>query len=137
MSQDYIGRAIHTGISVYSMDESIRWYRENLGFQVVKAAEHNPPLKATIAFLQRGGYQLELFQHDAPNPLPPERRDPNSDIATIGTKHLAFLTDNMPALKNRLVENGVEIVHETCMDGEAVMFICDCNGILIEFIQPA
>ena len=28
-------KVLHTGISVYNMEESIEWYRKNLGFEVV------------------------------------------------------------------------------------------------------
>ena len=41
----------------------------------------------------------------------------------------------MDALKAGFVENGVDIAHEVRMDGEAVMFVRDCNGVLLEFIQ--
>ena len=48
---------------------------------------------------------------------------------------MQFATDDMDALKAGFVENGVDIAHEVRMDGEAVMFVRDCNGVLLEFIQ--
>ena len=41
----------------------------------------------------------------------------------------------MAALKEKFVKNGVDIAHEVMMEGNNVMFIRDCNGVLIEFIQ--
>ena len=130
-----VKQVLHAGISVYNMKESIEWYRKNLGFEIAKEDGYVPPLKATIVFMEKDGFQLELFEYDEPKKMPEDCLIPNTDLQTVGTKHIAFATDDMAALKAGFVENGVEIVHEVCMDGEAVMFIHDCNGVLIEFIQ--
>lgn len=130
-------RAVHTGISVYDMKESVAWYKQNLGFRVRKNCGYVQPLEAKVVFLEGSGYELELFEYKEPIPLPEGRSSPNCDLQTVGTKHVAFLTDNMAALRAHFVENGVDIAHEAEMDGESVMFIRDCNGVLIEFIQKA
>ena len=131
-----ITKTLHAGISVRNMDESVRWYAQNLGFIPVKDDGFLPPLGAHVCFLERDGFQIELFEYKEPKPLPEDRLLPNTDLQTIGTKHIAFQTDDMAAARAILVENGVEIVHEVTMDGESVMFIHDCNGVLIELIQP-
>jgi methylmalonyl-CoA/ethylmalonyl-CoA epimerase len=130
-----VKRVLHTGISVYHMEESIEWYQKNLGFQVVKDDGYCPPLKAKIVFMEKDGYQIELFEYDDPKKLPEDRLIPNTDLQTVGTKHVAFATDDMDALKAGFVKNGVDIAHEVRMGNDAVMFVRDCNGILIEFIQ--
>lgn len=130
-----VKKVLHTGISVYNMEESVEWYRKNLGFEVVKDDGYVPPLKAKIVFIEKDGYQIELFEYDDPKKMPEERLMPNTDLQTVGTKHVAFATDDMDALKKGFAENGVDIAHEVRMDGDAVMFIRDCNGVLIEFIQ--
>lgn len=131
-----ITKVLHTGISVYNMDESIAWYEKNLGFTNVKD-EYVPPLGARVVFIRRDDldYEIELFQYDEPKPLPEDRMMPNSDLQTVGTKHVAFEVDDMDALKAGFVENGVDIAHEVRMGSDAVMFIRDCNGVLLEFIQ--
>lgn len=130
-----VKQALHTGISVYNMEESVEWYRKNLGFEVTKEQGFVPPLKAKITFIGKDGYEIELFEYEEPKKLPEDRLMPNSDLQTVGTKHVAFATDDMDALKAGFIENGVDIAHEVRMDGDAVMFIRDCNGVLIEFIQ--
>lgn len=130
-----VKRVLHTGISVYNMEESVEWYRKNLGFEVVKEDGYVPPLKAKIVFIEKDGYQIELFEYTHPKKIPEERLMPNTDLQTVGTKHVAFATDDMDALKAGFVENGVDIAHEVRMGGDAVMFVRDCNGVLIEFIQ--
>lgn len=130
-----IKNVLHAGISVYNMEKSLNWYRENLGFELVKDDGFVPPLHARICFIEKDGFQIELFEYEAPRPLPEERKTPNSDLQTVGTKHIAFATDDMAGLKERFVAGGVDIAHEVCMEGNSVMFIRDCNGVLIEFIE--
>lgn len=126
---------LHAGISVYNMEESLAWYDKNLDFKLVSDDGFVPPLKARICFIQNGDFQIELFEYEHPKKLPEDRLTPNSDLQTVGTKHIAFATENMAALKEKFVKNGVDIAHEVMMEGNNVMFIRDCNGVLIEFIQ--
>lgn len=127
-------KTLHVGISVGSMEESLDWYKKNLDFELVKD-DYVPPLGARICFVQNGDFQLELFQYDEPKPIPADRLTPNTDLQTIGTKHVAFEVPDMKALKEKFVANGVDIAHETVMEGNYVMFVRDNSGVLIEFIQ--
>lgn len=127
-------KALHVGISVLDMDAALAWYAKNLDF-VLEKDEYVPALKARVCFLQNGAFQLELFQYDAPKPLPEERLTPNSDLQTVGTKHVAFEVPDMQALKEKFVANGVDIAHEVRMENNSVMFVRDNSGVLIEFIQ--
>lgn len=135
MSYANIKQVLHAGISVYNIEESIKWYSDNLGFEVLKDDGYVPPLGAKIVFMEKDGFQIELFEYDEPKKLPSERLTPNSDLQTVGTKHIAFATDDMDALKAGFISNGVDIAHEVNMGGERVMFIRDCNGVLIEMIE--
>lgn len=129
-----VKKPLHVGISVIDMERSLEWYEKNLGFKCTKD-DYVPPLKARICFVEKDGFELELFQYDEPKAIPEDRKTPNSDLQTVGTKHVAFLTDDMQALKAGFVENGVDIAHEVSMEGNAVMFVRDPDGVLIEFIQ--
>jgi Lactoylglutathione lyase and related lyases len=129
-------KALHTGISVVNMEEAIAWYEKNLDFVKIKD-DYVPPLKARLVFIENKAidYQIELFQYDEPNPVPPERLTPNSDLQTAGTKHVAFEVDDMASLKEKFLANNVDIAHEVTMEGNSVMFIRDNSGVLIELIQ--
>ena len=127
-------KPLHVGISVGNMEESLAWYKKNLDFELVKD-DYVPPLGARICFVQNGDFQLELFQYDDPKPIPADRLTPNTDLQTIGTKHVAFEVADMKALKEKFVANGVDIAHEVMMEGNNVMFVRDNSGALIEFIQ--
>lgn len=129
-----IYKALHVGISVKNMEEALNWYKKNLDFELVKD-DYVPPLGARICFIRNGDFEIELFQYDDPKPIPEDRLMPNSDLQTIGTKHVAFETPDMKALKEKFLANGVDIAHEVMMEGNNVMFVRDCSGVLIEFIQ--
>ena len=129
-----IYKALHVGISVKNMEEALDWYQKNLDFELVKD-DYVPPLGARICFIRNGDFEIELFQYDEPKPIPEDRLMPNSDLQTIGTKHVAFEVPDMKALKEKFLANGVDIAHEVMMEGNNVMFVRDCSGVLIEFIQ--
>ena len=129
-----IYKALHVGISVSDMEAALDWYARNLDFRLVKD-DYVPPLKARICFIQNGEFQLEIFQYDDPKPIPQDRLTPNSDLQTVGTKHVAFEVPDMKALREKFVANGVDIAHEVMMEGNNVMFVRDNSGVLIEFIQ--
>lgn len=133
---NHITKVLHVGISVSDMERSLKWYKEVMGFEEVLKDDYVPPLGSRIVFIRGcGGFEIELFQFDRPKEIPADRRTPNTDLQTIGTKHAAFEVDNMPALKAHFVECGVDIAHEVTMDGESVMFVRDPDGVLLEFIQ--
>ena len=127
-------KPLHVGISVNNMEEALDWYKKNLDFELVKD-DYIPPLGARICFVQNGDFQLELFKYDDPKPIPADRLTPNSDLQTVGTKHVAFEVPDMKALKEKFVANGVDIAHEVMMEGNFVMFVRDNSGVIIEFIQ--
>ena len=129
-----ITKTLHVGISVGNMEDAIEWYSKNLDFKLIKD-DYIPPLKSRICFIQNGDFQIELFKYDDPKPIPEDRLTPNTDLQTIGTKHVAFEVADMKALKERFLANGVDIAHEVMMEGNNVMFVRDNSGVLIEFIQ--
>ena len=51
----------HCGISVPDLEASITWYRDMLGFSVVKRLTLDV-LPAKIAFMKHGDFYIELFQ---------------------------------------------------------------------------
>ena len=128
---------LHQGISVPDMDASIAWYQEVFGFEVVKD-DVVPPLNSRIVFVEKDGFQLELFQYlgEDGKPLPPERKLPNEDLKTCGTKHVAYGVENMAALMAHLQEKQVDVVMGPFpMAGDLVCFIRDNSGVLLELIQ--
>lgn len=133
--QYFSASPLHVGISVSNMDQALRWYEEVLGFTLAKDDGYLPPLDARVCFVERDGFQLELFEYSSPIPQPEDRFLPNTDLRTVGTKHVAFPVSDMEAMKAHLAAHGVDIAHEARMHGDHVLFIRDCSGVLIELIQ--
>ena len=126
----------HVGISVADLEASIAWYETVLGFKVDTRVEI-PAIPARIAFLKRGRFRIELFEVAGAAPLPEDRRVPNKDLRTHGTKHLAFAVDDVPALMQVLKSRGVDIAMEVNVHGHPVAFVRDNTGNLIEFVTTA
>ena len=56
-------------------------------------------------------------------------------MITLKNKTVTIELIEIGARINAIVVNGVDIAHEVRMGDDAVMFVRDCNGVLIEFIQ--
>jgi methylmalonyl-CoA/ethylmalonyl-CoA epimerase len=125
----------HCGISVPDLEASIAWYRDMLGFSVIKRQTLDV-VSAKIAFLKHGEFLIELFEIKDASPLPDDRRHPNRDICTHGTKHIAFSVDNVPKFIDSLKKRGVDIAMDVNMMGDKAMaFIRDNSGNLIEIVE--
>lgn len=126
---------LHVGISVADIEESITWYKEILGFELLSQT-YAVPLKCKVAFLRNSSFEIELFQHDETIALPKDRMNPNTDIQTQGTKHICFTNNNVPELVETLKSKGVDVVFGPLnMGTDVVAYIRDNNGTLIEFLQ--
>jgi len=68
--------------------------------------------------------------------MPPERRDPDTDLATHGTKHMALQVSDVRAAFAFLTEHGVEVAMPI-FENEAMAggYIRDNSGILIELVE--
>ena len=124
----------HGGVSVPSLESSIRWYDEVLGFKLERRIEI-PQIPAQVAMLKRGELRIELFEVRAANPLPPERREPDLDVKTHGNKHLAFAIPDLDAAERELRARGADIVFVGRFEFGSNIFIRDNAGNLLEFVE--
>lgn len=130
-------RPLHHGISVPDADASARWYEEMFGFRK-KSDEFAAFLNARIVFLEKDGFELEIFQYmgEDRTPLPADRLHPNEDLKTCGTKHVAYAVEDLPSLYEKLVANGATVVRPLGpMNQDLMCFIRDNSDILLELIQ--
>lgn len=135
--KDFELKPHHLGISVADIEASIAWYGEMLGFTLVK--RHTlEAVPAEIAFLSHGDFSIELFEVPGAAPLPEDRRYPNRDLLTHGTKHMALAVQNMREVMDVLKQRDVDIAMDvTMVEQTAIAFIRDPTGNLIElFEQP-
>lgn len=125
----------HIAINVKNMEESIKFYRDVLGFEQDRSVRLED-LKLDITFfkLPGGSTLLELIHYDEANIIPPY------DVTDRGIyRHIAFVVDNVDAVAEHLKKNGYE-PHFGPVDLEAlgirVVLVKDPNGVEVEFCQP-
>ena len=125
----------HLGISVPDLDHGIRWYTDVLGFEVERRYRLNS-VPAEIAMLRNGPLVIELFEVPGSVPPSPDRSEPDGDLRTQGTKHVAFIVADLKAFLANLRGRGADVVWmKEAATGHAASFIRDHCGNLIEFIQ--
>lgn len=130
-------KPLHQGISVSKMEDAVQWYNTMLGFHLCSDTVE-PALNCRVVFMEREGFQLELFQYLGEDGrwLPPERREPNEDLKTCGTKHVAYQVDDLDQLLEHLKHHGADIAMDPFQMGmQKICFIRDNTGVLIELVQ--
>ena len=128
-------RPHHFGISVPDLDAAVAWYGRMLGFTLEQQL-HIEKIPARIAFVRRDQYRIEIFEVPGAAPLPDERREPNLDLRTHGTKHMCFEVPDVSAAVAALRDAGADIAFELKVDGNPTAFIRDVSGNLIELLEP-
>lgn len=125
----------HAALSVADMERSIAFYSGVFGFKVdtrVMADDQS----MEIVHLGKGDRFIELFCHRDPLPLPEHAADIGLDFRTIGTKHLAFATDDPhgahAALKAR---GGVGLTDVYEARYYYYFFFQDPDGITVEVVS--
>jgi len=120
----------HIGILAKNMDESIRFYSEILGMNLVERVWLNEQVElAFLSFPGQESVQVELVG-----------RDP-SGVAEEGiVNHLAITVDDIEAVISKLKQHGYDISDEyprTILDGRKIAFFKGPSGEKLELFQPA
>ncbi len=132
-------RAEHVMISTGDYQATMAWYREKLDFKV----EHEwivpdfPGVK--LAYIEKNGFMIEVVA--TPTALQHKRApaDLAEALSDRGFGHLAFIVADVDAVADELHARNVEfLLPPTSFPdaGRRVMFICDNNGNLLEFLTP-
>lgn len=98
----------HFSVSVPDIEVAIEWYSGILGFAVQQRFQI-AAIPAKGAFLKRGALRLELWQAGQGATVPETRREPDSDLHSGGTKHVAFTVPDLQRCLTELVKRGVDI----------------------------
>jgi catechol 2,3-dioxygenase-like lactoylglutathione lyase family enzyme len=140
----------HTGYTVSDLDRSVAFYRDLLGCEVLATQEKEggylaaivgyPDAHVRMAHLQApgGGPVLELFEYVAP-----AGERPALEVRNVGTSHICFLVDDLPALYEELRAHGVDsfvsppVAVDTGINrGGYGLYLHDPDGITVELFQP-
>jgi lactoylglutathione lyase len=143
-----ITQAHHTGLQVESLDRSIAFYRDVLGFEETFRWNPRAPyigelvgypdvdLHAAILKMPGSGTFLELLEYRNV-----ERQAVDTATANPGTAHIAFFVDDLDTLYEELRSAGIASVSEPVTPtigpnkGGRAVYMIDPDGIRVELIQ--
>lgn len=120
------GALHHVAILCSDKCRTLRFYRDALGFEVVREAVR-PERGDEIVWLCGYGVTLEVFI--APN-RPPHVSDPEA----YGLRHLALRVDDAVALAAHVKSCGFapEPIRRDSFDGQKMTFVKDPDGLPVE-----
>lgn len=121
----------HIAFTVNNLEESIKWYQEKLGFELI----HKYEKEIKFALLRLDQVKIEIFDFgNETSPLPNYRKGLMIDLKTVGTKHLAIEVSELDTFVGELRYKNVEFENEIdeASFGGRFIFLKDINGILIE-----
>lgn len=120
----------HIGIMANDMNESIRFYSEVLGLELVERISLSETVElAFLSFPGQESVQIELIGRES------------SDLPEEGqVNHLAFTVSDLQAVMTNLRKAGIEFSQEwpkTILDGRQIAFFKGPNGEKLELFQAA
>lgn len=139
-----INRIRHTGIVVDDLEKSLSFYRDLLGFEVVKRADEGGPfieqilaldkaLVTTVKMTSQDGQMIELLSYKKHTTKKQERR-----INDVGLSHVAFSVNDIDREYERLREHAVEFISDPAVspDGYAKVAFCRApEGTFVELVE--
>lgn len=139
-----INRIRHTGIVVDDLEKSLNFYRDLLGFEVVKRADEGGPFIERILALEKAsvttvkmtsqdGQMIELLSYKKHATEKQERR-----INDVGLSHVAFSVNDIDREYEKLRKHAVEFISEPAIspDGYAKVAFCRApEGTFVELVE--
>ncbi|MDS0295567.1 VOC family protein [Halogeometricum luteum] len=135
--------AHHVGVTVADLEQTVKFYRDTLGFPVESEFSVSGEAFATavdvesatgrFAHLDAGGVRVELVEYE-----PEGERERESSVNQPGAKHLGFSVDDIDSLYESL-DGQVETLSEprTTDTGSRILFLRDPEGNLVELLETS
>ncbi len=126
----------HIALSVSDIDRSCVFYKKHFGFKCTQCFQiKSSGLK--ICILKKDNVALELFEFKNYKALPEYRKNLDSDLKTLGTKHFAIAVDDISRTYKKLKQSKVKFATDICIfeNGLEYFFIKDPDGILVEVME--
>jgi methylmalonyl-CoA/ethylmalonyl-CoA epimerase len=136
----FAARPYLVSVSVADLDETLKWYREKMGFALVRKMEL-PEHKLRMAFVDLDGFQLELIEFKQSVPYDAIRKqfpvvDDRAKVQGLGK--LAFRVDDIETAAAEMKDKGATFVRDVTDNkefGERWFMVADNSGNIIQFIQ--
>lgn len=142
-------RTNHTSFTVSDLDQTIGFFCDGLGFDLLSRAPRDPKIiqqvtgvdgaEMEIAFVQGPGHRIELIQYLAPA----ERGRIESRPCDVGFAHLAYDVDDIDAaIATAHQHTFVPLGNPATIDkgpntGSRVAYLRNSDGITVEFIEKS
>jgi methylmalonyl-CoA/ethylmalonyl-CoA epimerase len=126
---------LHVCIAVRDLDETGKWYREMLGFEMFQRQDL-PEFSARVAYLKSNGIEIELVE--SANMVGLTRPDPPNHAQQQGITQLSFRVEDLQEVLRRMHSRSVPVAFGPVDAADLRMkacFIKDNEGNLIEFIE--
>jgi catechol 2,3-dioxygenase-like lactoylglutathione lyase family enzyme len=133
----------HIGVSVVSLERSLRFYRDLLGMRVLvqkqfEGAQYElilglPGARGKLAVLQLASLEIELFEFERPRPA---LSDPNRPVCDHGITHFCIEVADIQSEYERLKTAGVAFHCPPLTFGaEKATYGRDPDGNVFEMLQ--
>ncbi|GAE24807.1 methylmalonyl-CoA epimerase [Halalkalibacter wakoensis JCM 9140] len=130
-------RIDHIGIAVYSIEDALSFYTEQLHLKLVHI-ENVPSQGVKVAFLEIGESKIELLE-------PLSEKSPISTFLRKrgeGIHHVALGVKNIQSRIEDLQNNGVKMIHDHPVEGAggakvAFLHPTSTKGVLYEFCEKS
>lgn len=133
-------RMDHTALRVPNFEETVRWYKEKLGFRELvrwKAPPYVDP-DLQFAYLELNGAVIEIAGGGNASRSLPELRDIKDTFRTQGYIHVCLRVDDIEAATAELRRRGVEVFAgpntNSSLNRKFIHFK-DNNGFDVEIVQ--
>lgn len=137
----------HIGVTVSDLSRSLSFYRDLLGFSIIKEmdefGEHIDKFSGlqdidvrTVKMSANDGSMIELLYYRSH----PETNEENltKDITKVGCSHFALTVEDLPSLYSKMLEDNITVMCEPqySPDGNVRLTFCrDPDGTLIELVE--
>lgn len=130
---------VDIAITCSNFDESLDFYHNKLGFEIVLDLEIPENLAQDIGLAPTGFRQVRLKAGQTLIKLMDIENSPPtpSDQFSAGVRWLTFFVDDIKETVENLKQNGVEFLSDPISAPDAAGVVCakDPDGILIELVQ--
>lgn len=144
----------HTSFTVKNIEETIKFYRDVLGLDLVHTQVQNNEYTRELVGYDDAYLNVAMFTISGLNASPSghilefvEYVNPPGEYVPVGTAHtrsahVAFVVSDIHALVERLKEvnvtfkSEVVLIREGINKGGFTIYFLDPDGITLEFVQP-
>jgi catechol 2,3-dioxygenase-like lactoylglutathione lyase family enzyme len=136
----------HVGLCVRSLERSMRFYCDGLGFDpaeryeldsetlpgLERALEARADVVMVSQMIERDGMRIELLEFSEPRVV----GSPSARRTQLGFTHLCLYVSDVDAAAERLIEYGALVLDQTRASvGTEIVFVMDPDGVRVELMR--